>query len=81
MAKVKLNLSVDEEIKEILKEKAADQHKTVAAMITDFALNDCKIMLAEHEKEFAYRDKVYAEVKKALADCDFEKANELMKFL
>lgn len=81
MAKVKLNLSIDDDIKEILLKKAEEQHRTVASLITEYALNDCKIMMKEHEKEFEYRDKVYEEVKKSLANCDFEKAQELMKFL
>lgn len=39
MAKVKLNLSLDADIKEALEQYAKEQHTTVSAVITAYALN------------------------------------------
>lgn len=38
-----------------------------------------KLLQEQNDKIFAYRNKVYAEIDKAITNCDFEKAQELMK--
>lgn len=86
MAKERLNITIDTDTKERLNEIAEREGKSVSAVISswtdrdlDGRIEELKMLQEQNDKIFAYRNKVYAEIDKAIANCDFEKAQELMK--
>lgn len=86
MAKERLNITIDTDTKERLNEIAEREGKSVSAVISswtdrnlDGRIEELKMLQEQNDKIFAYRNKVYAEIDKAIANCDFDKAQELMK--
>lgn len=86
MAKERLNITIDTDTKERLNEIAEREGKSVSAVISswtdrdlDGRIEELKMLQEQNDKIFNYRNKVYAEIDKAIANCDFEKAQELMK--
>lgn len=86
MAKERLNITIDTDTRDRLNQIADREGKSVSALISswtdrdiDGRIEELKMLQEQNEKIFAYRNKVYAEIDKAIADCDFERAQEIMR--
>lgn len=86
MAKERLNITIDTDTKERLNKIAERENKSVSAVISswvdrdlDGRIEELKLLQEQNKKIFAYRNKVYAEIDKAITDCDFDKAQEIMR--
>ena len=86
MAKERMNITIDSDVKERLQVIADRQGKSVSAVISswvdkdyDTRLEELKLLQEQNREILNYRNKVYAEIDKAICNCNFEKAQELMK--
>lgn len=86
MSKERINITIDSDTRERLQEIADRQGKSVSALISswvdkdyDTRLEELKLLQQQNREVLEYRNKVYAEIDKAICACDFDKAQELMK--
>lgn len=86
MAKERLNITIDTDTRDRLNKIADREGKSVSALISswtdrdiDGRIEELKLLQEQNEKIFNYRNKVYAEIDKAITDCDFDKAQEIMR--
>ena len=88
MAKERINITIDSDTRERLQAIADTQGKSVSAVISswidrdiDTRIEELKLLQDQNRQIFEYRNKIYAEIDKAICECDFERAQDLMKYL
>ena len=86
MAKERLNITIDTDTRDRLNQIAERENKSVSAVISswvdrdlDGRIEELKMLQEQNEKIFNYRNKVYAEIDKAIIVGDFDKAQEIMR--
>lgn len=86
MAKERINITLDAGTRGRLVEIAEKQGKSVSAVISswvdrdmDTRIEELKLLQKQNDEIFKFRNKVYAEVEKAITECNFERAQELMR--
>ena len=85
MAKERINITIDSDTRERLQAIADTQGKSVSAVISswvdrdiDTRIEELKLLQEQNRQIFEYRNKIYTEIEKAISNCEFEKAQELM---
>lgn len=85
MAKERMNITIDTDTRERLQVIAERKGKSISAVISSWIDNDydtrideLKLLQEQNRKIFEYRNKIYTEIDKAISNCEFEKAQELM---
>lgn len=85
MAKERMNITIDTDTRERLQVIAERKGKSISAVISSWIDNDydtrideLKLLQEQNRQIFEYRNKIYTEIDKAISNCEFEKAQELM---